>query len=99
MAADRRFLLLCTAEVLVVAADSLVIALILQMIILAAFIEYRRGYGTFVVAAAAFAGVIAVSSTVIYPLLALAGALGCGYLALSLKDYWLTRWAGGGAWP
>ncbi|WP_292520563.1 hypothetical protein [Methanoculleus sp.] len=97
MATDRRFILLCTAEVLVVAAGNIVAALILQMIVLAAFIEYRRGFATFAAATIAFSGVIAVSSTVSFPLLALAGALGCGYLALLLQDYRLARWAGGEA--
>ncbi len=97
MAFDRRFLLLCGGEVLVVAATDLLVALVLQAIVLAAFLEDRRGYGVFAVASALFAGILAASGTVLLPLLALAAALGCGYLVLTLQDYRLVQWAGGGA--
>lgn len=95
MAFDRRFLLLCGGEVLVVAATDLFVALVLQVIVIAAFLEDRRRYGVFVVLATLFAGTIAVSGTVLLPLLALAAALGFGYIALTLQDYRLVRWAGG----
>ena len=94
---DRRFLLLCAGEVLVVAVGNIAAALVLQVIVLAAFLEDRRGYPVFVPAAALYAAVIAASGTVYLPLIALAAALGCGYLALALRDYRLVRRAGGGA--
>ncbi|WP_214041472.1 hypothetical protein [Methanoculleus sp.] len=97
MAFDRRFLLLCAGEVLVVAATDLLAALVIQAIVLAAFLEDRRGYGVFAIGIALFSGIIAASGTVLLPLLALAAALGCGYVALTLQDYRLARWAGGGA--
>jgi hypothetical protein len=92
---DRRFLLLCAGEVLVVAAGNLLAAFILQVLILAAFLDDRRGYLIFVPAAGLYAAVLAVSGTILLPLLALAVALGCGYLALTLQDYRLTLRAGG----
>jgi hypothetical protein len=94
---DRRFLLLCAGEVLVVAVGNLTAALILQVIVLGAFLDDRRGYWAFIPAAALYAAVIAILGQVILPLLALAAALGCGYLALTLYDYRLTLWAGGEA--
>jgi len=94
---DRRFLLLCAGEVLVVAVGNLTAALILQVIVLGAFLDDRRGYWAFIPAAALFAAVIAASGTILLPLLALAAALGCGYLALTLQDYRLTLRAGGEA--
>ena len=96
MAADRRFILLCAGEVLVVAAGNLAAAFILQVLILAAFLDDRRGYPAFIAAAALYAAAIAASGTIL-PLLALAVALGCGYLALTLQDYRLTLRAGGAA--
>ncbi|MDD3856534.1 MAG: hypothetical protein PHP43_00620 [Methanoculleus sp.] len=97
MAFDRRFLLLCGGEVLVVAATDLLVALVLQVIVIAAFLEDRRGYGVFALLAALFAGIIAISGGVLLPLLVLAAALGFGYAALTLQDYRLVRWAGGDA--
>ena len=97
MEIDRKFLLLSLAEVLVVAVDNLILALILQVIALGAFIGDRRGYWAFMPAAALFAAVIAVFGTVLLPLLVLAAALGCGYALLTLYDYRLTTWAGGEA--
>lgn len=94
---DRRFLLLCAGEVLVVAVGNIAAALVLQVIVLAAFLEDRRGYLVFVPAAALYAAVLAASGTILLPLLALAGALGCGYAALTLQDYRLTLRAGGAA--
>ncbi|NLB01477.1 MAG: hypothetical protein GX837_11095 [Methanomicrobiales archaeon] len=94
---DRRFLLLCAGEVLVVAMTNLIAALVLQMIVLAAFLDDREGYWLFAIPTALFAGIIAVSGTVLLPLLGLAAALGCGYAVLTLKDYRLVRWAGGEA--
>lgn len=97
MEVDRRFLLLCGGEVLVVAVGNLAAALLLQVLILAAFLEDRRGYGVFIAAAALYAAVLVVSGTIFLPLLALAATLGCGYLALTLRDYRLTLRAGGAA--
>jgi len=94
---DRRFLLLCAGEVLVVAAGNLAAALILQVVVLGAYLGDRRGYWAFMPAAALFAAVIAVFGTVLLPLLGLAAALGCGYALLTLYDYRLTTWAGGEA--
>ena len=91
---DRRFLLLCAGEVLVVAAGDLVVALILQVIVLAAYLGDRRGYWAFAAGTVLFAAVLAVSGHVLLPLLGLAAALGCGYAALTLQDYRLTLWAG-----
>ena len=87
---DRKFLLLSLGEVLVVAAGNLLVALILQVIVLAAFLGDRRGYPVFAIAAALYAaGIVA--------LLGLAVALGCGYLALTLHDHRLALRAGGAA--
>lgn len=97
METDRRFLILCAGEVLIVALGNLAAALILQILILGALLDDRRGYWIFVPAAALYAAVIAASGRIILPLLALAVALGCGYLALSLQDYRLSLRAGGGA--
>lgn len=92
---DRRFLLLCAGEVLVVAVGNIAAALVLQVIVLAAFLEDRRGYPVFAAAAAVFAAVLYAAGMI--ALLGLAVALGCGYLALALRDYRLVRRAGGGA--
>jgi hypothetical protein len=92
---DRTFLLLCGGEILVVAAGNLAIALVLQAIVLAAFLGDLRGYPAFAAGAAAFAAVLYAAGMI--ALLGLAVALGCGYLALTLKDYRLARWAGGEA--
>ncbi len=95
MEIDRKFLLLCAAEVLVVAVDNLILALILQVIALGAFVGDRRGYPVFVAGAILFAAVVASAGNV--ALIGLAAALGCGYLILTFYDYRLTRWAGGEA--
>jgi len=92
MAFDRRFLLLCAGEVLVVAVGDLVVALILQVIVLAAFLDERRGYPVFAAGAVLFAAVLHVTGITV--LLGLAVALGCGYLALTAYDYRLTLRAG-----
>ena len=92
MAFDRRFLLLCAGEVLVVAVGDLVVALILQVIVLAAFLDERRGYQVFAAGAVLFAAVLHVTGITV--LLGLAVALGCGYLALTAYDYRLTLRAG-----
>lgn len=89
---DRRFLLLCGGEVLVVAAGDLVAALVLQVIVLALFIEHRRGYAAFAAGAVLFAGAIYAAGSI--ALLGLAAALGCGYVALTLQDYRLALRAG-----
>jgi len=95
MEIDRKFLLLSLAEVLVVAVDNLILALILQVIALGAFIGDRRGYPVFVAGAVLFAAVVAIAGNV--ALIGLAAALGVGYLILTFYDYRLTRWAGGEA--
>ena len=95
MAVDRRFLLLCAGEVLVVAVGEILVALVLQVLILAAFLEVRRGYPVFAAGMALFAAILAASGTILLPLLALAAALGCGHLVLTLRDYRLVRWARG----
>ena len=95
MEIDRKFLLLSLAEVLVVAVDNLILALILQVIALGAFVGDRRGYPVFVAGAILFAAVVASAGNV--ALIGLAAALGCGYLILTFYDYRLTRWAGGEA--
>ncbi|MDN7013636.1 hypothetical protein FGW20_11450 [Methanoculleus sp. FWC-SCC3] len=95
MELDRTFLLLCGGEILVVAAGNLAVALVLQVTVLAAFLGDRRGYPVFAAGAAAFAAVLYAASMI--ALLGLAVALGCGYLALTLKDYRLTLRAGGRA--
>ena len=92
MAFDRRFLLLCAGEVLVVAAGNLAAALILQVIVLAAFLGDRRGYPVYAAGVVLFAAVLAASGTI--ALLGLAAALGVGYALLTLYDYRLARWAG-----
>ena len=92
MAFDRRFLLLCAGEVLVVAVGDLVVALILQVIVLAAFLGDRRGYPVYAAGVVLFAAVLAASGTI--ALLGLAAALGVGYALLTLYDYRLTLWAG-----
>ncbi|MDV4343045.1 hypothetical protein HL657_07620 [Methanoculleus sp. YWC-01] len=94
MAADRRFLLLCAGEILVVAAGNLFVALVLQVIVLAAFLEHRRGYPVLAIGVAGFAAALYAAGSI--ALVALAAALGCGYLVLVLRDYRLARWAGGG---
>lgn len=95
MEVDRRFLLLCAGEVLVVAAGNLLLlTLFLQALVLGAFLEDWRGYPIFVFGVSLIGVVLAVSGTVFLPLLALAAALGCGYVVLTLRDYRLVRWAG-----
>jgi hypothetical protein len=97
MAADRRFLLLCAGEVLVVAAGNLALALVLQIIVLAAFLGNLRGYPVFAIVVGLFAAVLyAAGDNLLLPLLGLAVALGGGYLALTIRDYRLARWAAGG---
>ena len=95
MEIDRKFLLLSLAEVLVVAVDNLILALILQVIALGAFIGDRRGYPVFVAGAVLFAAVVAIAGNV--ALIGLAAALGVGYALLTLYDYRLTTRAGGEA--
>jgi hypothetical protein len=92
---DRTFLLLCGGEILVVAAGNLAIALVLQAIVLAAFLGDLRGYPAFAAGAAAFATVLYAAGMI--ALLGLAVALGCGYLALTLHDHRLALRAGGRA--
>ena len=92
MAADRRFLLLCAGEVLVVAAGDLVVALVLQVIVLAAFLDHRRGYAVFAAGVILFAAALYAAGSI--ALLGLAAALGCGYVALTLQDYRLAIRAG-----
>jgi hypothetical protein len=92
MEIDRKFLLLCGGEVLVVAVGNLVVALVLQAIVLAAFLEHRQGYAVFAAGAVLFAGVLYTAGTI--ALLGLAAALGCGYVALTVYDYRLTLRAG-----
>ncbi|MCK9299721.1 MAG: hypothetical protein M0P21_12285 [Methanoculleus sp.] len=94
MEADRRFLLLCGGEVLVVAAGNILAALVLQVIVLAVFLEDRRGSWVLVPAVVLYAAAIVASGHVLLTLLGLAVALGCGYLVLTLHDYRLTLWAG-----
>jgi hypothetical protein len=97
MAVDRKFLLLCAAEVLVVAVGDLFAALILQTIVLAAFLGDRRGYPAYAGAIVLFAAVLLASGRILLPLLGLTAALGGGFLALTLRDYRLARWARGEA--
>jgi hypothetical protein len=92
---DRRFLLLCAGEVLVVAAGNIVAAFIIQVIVLALYLEDRRGYPVYAVAAALFAAAVVAGG--VASLLVLAAALVCGYLALSLYDYRLSLRARGEA--
>lgn len=94
---DRKFLLLCAGEVLVVAVGNLAIALLLQIIILAVFLGSLRGYPVFIIVVSLFAAVLyAAGDNILLPLLGLAVALGCGYLALTIRDYRLAWWAAGG---
>lgn len=93
---DRRFLILAGGEILAVAAGSLIVALILQPIILAAFLDDRRGYHVFILAAVLYAVAVAILGHVILSLIALGVVLGCGYAVLSLYDYRLALWAAGG---
>lgn len=95
MAVDRRFVLLCAGEILVVAVGDLLAALVLQVVALAAFLDDRRGYPVFAGVLVIFAAILSVSGRIFIPLLGVAGVLGCGYLALSLQDYRIARWARG----
>ncbi len=95
MAVDRRFVLLCAGEILVVAAGDLLAALILQAIILAAFLDDRRGYPVFAGVLVVFAVILSVSGQILIPLLGVAGVLGCGYLVLGLQGYRVARLARG----
>lgn len=95
MAFDRRFLLLCAGEVLVVAVGNLAAALVLQVIVLAAFLEDRRGYPVYAAGVVLFAVVLGATGAV--ALLGLAAALGVGYALLTLYDHRLTLRAGEGA--
>jgi len=92
---DRRFLPLCAGEVLVVAAGSVVAAFIIQVVVLALYLEDRRGYPVYAVAAALFAAAVVAGG--VASLLVLAAALVCGYLALSLYDYRISLRARGEA--
>lgn len=94
---DRRFLILCGGEILVIAAGNIIAAFIIQVIVIAALLDDRRDYPIFIAAAALYALVIAVVDHVLLSLLALAVALICGYAALTLYDYRLTVRAGGSA--
>jgi len=94
MITNRQFFLLCGGEVLVVAAGSLAAALVIQVIVLAAFLGDRRGYPAFAGGVLVFAAVLHAAGMI--ALLAVAGALGCGYLVLTLRDYRLVRRAAGG---
>jgi len=94
---DRRFLILCAGEVLVVAVGNLLAALVIQVLILAAFLDDRRGYPILIAAVALYAAVVAILGHILLSLLALAIALICGYAALTLHDYRLTQWARGSA--
>jgi len=95
MAVDRRFALLCAGEILVVTVGDLLAALVLQMIVLAAFLDDRRGYPVFAGVLIIFAALLSMSGRILIPLLALAGVLGCGYLALTFQDYRIARLARG----
>ncbi len=95
MAVDRRFILLCAGEILVAAIGDLFAALVLQVVVLAAFLNDRRGYPIFAGVLVIFAAILSVSCRISTPLLGVAGVLGCGYLALSLQDYRIARWARG----
>ena len=66
-------------------------------LILAAFLEDRRGYPVFILAAVLYAVAVAVLGHVLLALIALGVVLVCGYAILSLYDYRLTLWAGGSA--
>jgi hypothetical protein len=92
MEVDRTFLLLCGGEVLVVAAGNLAAALVLQAIVLAAFLGDLRGYPVFAAGMIVFAAAVYAAGSI--ALLGLAVALGCGYLGLTAYDYRLARRAG-----
>jgi hypothetical protein len=79
----------------VVAAGSVVAAFIIQVVVLALYLEDRRGYPVYAVAAALFAAAVVAGG--VASLLVLAAALVCGYLALSLYDYRLSLRARGEA--
>mgnify|MGYP000445563096 FL=1 len=85
MGFDRRFLLLCAGEVVVIAVGNIIAAFIIQVIVLALYLEDRRGYPVYAVAAALFAATVVAGG--VASLLVMAAALVCGYLALSLYDY------------
>lgn len=93
---DQRFLILAGGEILAVAAGSLLVALILQPIILAVFLDDRKGYLVFILAAILYAATVAILGHVVLSLIALGVVLGCGYAVLSLYDYRLNLWAAGG---
>ena len=86
MEVDRTFLLLCGGEVLVGAAGNLAAALVLQAIVLAAFLGDLRGYPVFAAGMIVFAAAVYAAGSI--ALLGLAVALGCGY------HYRLARRAG-----
>ncbi len=94
---DRRFLILCGGEILVIAVGNLLAALIIQILVLAAFLDDRRGYPIFIAAVVLYALVVAILGHVLLSLIALAVVLVCGYAALTLHDYRLTVQAGGSA--
>jgi len=94
---DRRFLILCAGEILVIAVGNLLAALVIQILVLAAFLDDRRGYPIFIAAVALYAAAVAVLGHILLSLIALAVVLVCGYAALTLHDYRLTLWAGGSA--
>lgn len=89
---DRKFLLLSAGEVLVVAVGNLAAALVLQAIVLAAYLGDLRGYPVFAIGMIVFAAAVSAAGSIALP--ALAVALGCGYLALTAYDYRLARRAG-----
>jgi hypothetical protein len=89
---DRKLLLLCGGEVLVVAVGNLLVALVLQAIVLAAFLGDLRGYPVYAAGLVLFAAAVYAVGSIALP--ALAVALGCGYLALTAYDYRLARRAG-----
>jgi hypothetical protein len=95
MEVDRRFLLLCAGEVVVIAVGNIIAAFIIQVIVLALYLEDRRGYPVYAVAAALFAATVVAGG--VASLLVLAAALVCGYLALSLYDYRISLRARGEA--
>ena len=76
MVVDRRFLLLCAGEILVVAVGDLLAALVLQVVVLAAFLDDRRGYPVFAGVLVIFAAILSVSGRISIPLLGVAGVLG-----------------------
>ena len=73
MVVDRRFLLLCAGEILVVAVGDLLAALVLQVVVLAAFLDGRRGYPVFAGVLVIFAAILSVSGRISIPLLGVAG--------------------------